>query len=84
MPELEQLIYRVKHGQNVTYPDVTERGDLRCPVCGHDDLSLWAEDGEADLADWWDCQKYGGGCGADGALVQADDPTKTQNGMEAT
>lgn len=34
----------------------------RCPSCGSDDLGMWAEDGESDDADFWECEdcKHGG------------------------
>lgn len=49
---------------------------LRCPVCGNDDIQMWADDGESNNADWWECE-----CGADGAVPDPADPTKTQNGI---
>jgi len=76
--------FRVQHGLKVTFPVTNRHGDLLCPACGHDDLSQWADDGEADLADWWECQHYGGGCGATGALVQAKKIGLTQNGLKVT
>lgn len=72
--------FRMRHGLKVTIPVLNRHGDLKCPACGHDDISLWADDGEADLADWWDCQTSMGGCGAEGALVQAKAINLTQNG----
>lgn len=62
-------------------PVVDADGDLHCPICGRDDLDQWADDGEADLADWWTCNADRGGCGSHGALVLASDPTRTQNGL---
>lgn len=73
--------FRVQHELTVTFPILDRHGDLLCPVCRHGDLSLCADDGEADLADWWECQTYNGGCGASGALVQVKDNDKTQNGL---
>ena len=46
-----------------------------CPSCGATDVGAWADDGEADLADWWEC----GRCGADGAVIRPDG--LTQNGL---
>jgi len=37
----------------------------RCPNCGSEDLQLWAEDGEADRADYWECAR----CKASGRLL---------------
>lgn len=58
-----------------------DEGDVLCPKCGHDDVAMWADDGEADAADWWKCETFSGGCGADGAVVSAATPTRTQNGL---
>ncbi len=52
-------------------PRFNPDGDMICPICKHDEVSTWADDGEADLADWWQCEKFSGGCGAHGALMQA-------------
>lgn len=49
-----------------------------CPECGTDDeLGSWADDGEAHLADWWQCDH----CHIGGAVVRTDDPELTQNGI---
>jgi hypothetical protein len=80
--ELHDFLVQVEATGEVFPPAVDDRGDLHCPVCDQVlTMSQWADDGEADLADWWDCQTYGGGCGAKGALVVASDPTLTQNGL---
>lgn len=69
-----------RHGQEGTLvPTFADGAWLRCPACGNDDLGQWANDGEADLADWWDCR-----CGAHGALVQVARPDRTLNGLPAT
>lgn len=77
--------FRMQHGLKVELPVVNRHGDLICPCCGNDDLSLWADDGEADLADWWECPTWDGrGCGASGALVKTKKIMETQNGLEVT
>lgn len=48
-----------------------------CPCCGKEIESAWAEDGEADDADWWECVH----CNHDGAFVQVNLPTVTLNGI---
>jgi len=61
-------------------PKLTDdRLAFHCPKCDDDDVHAWAEDGEADLADYWECDK----CDNSGALVLVDDATKTQNGHDA-
>lgn len=62
-------------------PTLTPTGDLCCPICFNDDLSVWADDGEAELADWFDCQISMGGCGTTGALVQPSNVDVTLNGV---
>lgn len=52
-----------------------------CPACGHRGVSMWAEDGEADLADYWQCVPGLGGCGASGAILKEGSTTLTQNGI---
>jgi hypothetical protein len=42
-----------------------------CPACGNDDVDAWADDGEADEADWWECKR----CGCSGAFLHTD-PSK--------
>ena len=49
----------------------------RCPACGSERLQSWADDGEADLADWWECSQ----CGEGGAVLDDTDPARTQNGI---
>ena len=56
-------------------------GDVLCPCCGHDDVGLWADDGEADDADWFQCEKFSGGCGASGAVCLSSNLTRTLNGV---
>ena len=63
------------------FPRETEDGDLLCPVCKHADVSTWADDGEADFADWWQCEAFSGGCGAHGAVRQSR-ARLTLNGLE--
>lgn len=53
-------------------------GEPVCPACGSDDTAMWADDGESWAADWWSCED----CDAFGAVVLADDLTRTQNGCE--
>ena len=50
-----------------------------CPECGNTDVSAWADDGESDSADWWECER----CGCSGAFLHVD-PSKstTPNGLE--
>jgi hypothetical protein len=60
---------------------LSPEGDLRCPVCGSE-RTQWADDGEADLADWWECMNPN--CGCEGALLSATDATQTQNGLAVT
>jgi hypothetical protein len=55
---------------------------IHCPSCGHWDVAMWADDGEADLADWWKCETFSGGCGATGAVVSDPDHSVTQNGKK--
>jgi hypothetical protein len=59
-----------------------EKGVIPCPVCSHWDVAMWADDGEADLADWWKCETFSGGCGATGAVVMDPDHSVTQNGKK--
>lgn len=40
--------------------------DEACPVCGSEDLALWAEDGESPRADFYSCEA----CKASGDVVQ--------------
>lgn len=72
------FLMRVLPDGPTSEPKVTEKGDLICPACGNDDLGVWADDGEADLGDWFKCDD----CGVDGALVRVDDVDTTQNGKE--
>lgn len=52
-------------------------GDFVCPGCGSPaEVSSWADNGESDLADWWDCR-----CGATGAYLHPRLPGVTQNGV---
>ena len=69
----------VQGHEDVT-PELDAHGEFACPVCGHDDVGMWADDGEADLADWWQCEKFSGGCGANGAVMQTT-ARLTQNGL---
>lgn len=55
-------------------------GNVLCPMCGHNDVAMWADDGESDAADWWECETFSGGCGTDGAVCLASNVTRTQNG----
>jgi len=76
---VERIMFRVGDTSNeAVYNDL---GDPLCPVCQHDDVAMWADDGEADLADWFACQKHSGGCGVNGAVVYMADITKTLNGI---
>jgi hypothetical protein len=58
-----------------------EAGDPVCPACGHY-IAMWADDGEANDADWWECEPFDGGCGRKGAVVWAADLRRTLNGVE--
>lgn len=42
--------------------------DEVCPVCGSDDLQMWAEDGESPRADYYACEA----CKASGDVVQPE------------
>lgn len=65
-------------GEPPAEPQLLDGKWLACASCGLDDeMTMWADDGEADLADWWECLR----CNVRGALVRADDPTLTQNGV---
>ena len=59
-----------------------DEGDVLCPACGHDDVAMWADDGEADDADWFHCETFSGGCGANGAVCLTSNLTRTLNGVE--
>lgn len=48
-----------------------------CPTCHREIEEAWADDGESDDADWWQCSH----CGAHGAFVKLTDPTATLNGI---
>lgn len=48
-----------------------------CPRCGYEEIEGWAEDGEASLADWWECRH----CKAAGAYLHEKLPGVTQNGV---
>jgi hypothetical protein len=41
-----------------------------CPRCGHDDVAMWAEDGESPDADYWLCENEA--CGAHGFVNQGE------------
>jgi Zn ribbon nucleic-acid-binding protein len=49
-----------------------------CPTCRSEDVTSWAENGEDDLADWYECEA----CGQWGAVLSDSDPRKTQNGFD--
>ena len=78
----DAILYRTEDGI-YHVPEESPRSvmDSLCPACGHWDVSGWADDGEADLADYWECQSHTGGCGRTGEIVFVADPTKTQNGL---
>lgn len=61
-------------------PHLTEGLDDLCPACRVHVIGMWADDGEADLADWWECEKSMGGCGAHGAVMLRGAKI-TQNGL---
>lgn len=48
-----------------------------CPKCRKELTQMWADDGEAGAADWWECD----GCHAHGPVPDVEDPTHTQNGI---
>ena len=58
---------------------VVDVSRVACPECGNTDIGAWADDGESDLADWWECKR----CGLSGAFLHMD-PNKntTPNGLE--
>lgn len=45
-----------ENGPRLTLP-VNGEGDPLCPLCGSDDLSMWADNGEDPQADHADCQR---------------------------
>ncbi len=49
-----------------------------CPVCGAQDLALWAEDGVAPRADFYECQP----CKATGRVLYADDARATWEDLD--
>ena len=76
-----RLQVRGQRNEGRYMPSFNKEGDLNCPCCGHDDVAMWADDGEADLADWWQCETFTGGCGSTGAVMQLN-KRLTQNGLE--
>lgn len=63
------------------FPALNAAGEVLCPCCAHADVAMFAHDGEADLADWWACEKFSGGCGSHGCVTSVEDTTVTQNGI---
>jgi hypothetical protein len=79
----QRMLITARHGHPVTHgvAIVTIEDSIApCPLCGNDDLDAWANDGEADAADWWECRR----CGHSGAFLHTD-PSKntTPNGLPA-
>jgi len=72
---MTEFLLRV--GNETFTPTVNADDDLICPRCGAAIESQWADDGESSEADWFHCEE----CKADGALVRADNPDLTQNGV---
>jgi hypothetical protein len=80
-PIEQQRMLVTQHGQCVLHAVmlVTIVDALApCPTCGNEDVDAWADDGEADEADWWECKR----CGCSGAFLHTD-PSKltTPNGL---
>jgi len=78
----QRMVITAHHGRSV--PHVTlivpvMDSNAPCPSCGHTDIAAWADDGESDAADWWECES----CGHSGAFLHTD-PNKhtTPNGLE--
>jgi hypothetical protein len=59
-------------------PSKVSPSGFACPNCKREDVSSWADDGEADLADYWQCED----CATEGEVVLPDGRT-TQNGLFA-
>jgi hypothetical protein len=76
-----RLQVRGERQQYTHFPKFNDLGDVICPCCGHDDVAMWADDGEGDLADWWQCESFSGGCNSTGAVTKIDNPRLTQNGL---
>ena len=81
MPEPTSWVFRVgadlPGGGTIVEPTIDSNDFTVCPHCGNEDIGMWADDGEADLADWMDCHQ----CGLEAALVKRDDIDHTQNGL---
>lgn len=85
MGETTTMEFRLRVGDEVFVPRLEEGEEnpfVLCPWCGRVLDGSWADDGEADLADWFDCSEQHGGCGAVGSFVRADDTGVTQNGID--
>ena len=81
MPDQQRLLITARRGHPVPHAVVivTVTDSIApCPSCGNDDLGAWANDGESDSADWWECSR----CGCSGAFLHVD-PSKstTPNGL---
>lgn len=78
----QRMVITERHGRvvpHVTHVVNVEDSLAPCPSCGNEDISAWADDGESDSADWWECKR----CGCSGAFLHVD-PSKstTPNGLE--
>ena len=78
----QRMVINARHGQAVaptTIVVAVEDSIAPCPSCGNTDIGAWADDGESDSADWWECKR----CGCSGAFLHVD-PSKntTPNGLE--
>lgn len=75
-PMQTDFLIRIGETEPVYLPRTNAEGDLLCPICSTPIESQWADDGEASLADWWECS-------ADkhhhGGLVKTEDIDRTQN-----
>lgn len=71
VPTVQDVVVDTESGYHVRV--------LVCPVCKAEIESSWADDGDADRADYWECCVTG--CEVRGELVQKSDPTRTQNGV---
>ena len=79
----QRMLVTARHGHPVPHAVMVvtvEDSNAPCPTCGDSDLNAWADDGEADSADWWECVS----CGCSGAFLHTD-PSKstTPNGLPA-
>lgn len=67
---------RITHQGVIITAELDDTYGIHCPACGSDDVGQWADDGEADSADYWECED----CHAHGAML-GDDGIVTPNGI---